>query len=129
MRILVVEDEALVALEMEFILEANHEVVGIADTKRAALAVVEHEKPELALVDIRLAEGDSGLEVADELARRGVPTVFVTGNCPGLGNDVALACLHKPFTQAQLLNAVATATDILAGQQPADNVSGMHFYR
>ncbi|HEV2123257.1 MAG TPA: response regulator [Chloroflexota bacterium] len=130
MRILVIEDEALVALQIELSLEAaDHEVAGQADTLRAAIKLAEEEHPDLALVDVRLAEGCSGLDVAAELKKRGVPSLFVTGNCPGENrSDIALGCLHKPFTQTQIIRAVGAAECLLRGERPNVKTGELHFY-
>ena len=130
MRILVIEDEALVALQIELSLEAaDHELAGRADTLRGAIELAEVECPDLALVDVRLAEGCSGVEVAAELKKRGVPSLFVTGNCPGEDrSDVALGCLHKPFTQTQIIAAVKAAESLLTGQRPQVRPGALHIY-
>lgn len=129
LRIAIIEDEALVALEMEdHLTDAGHEVVGIADTLREAVSLIERTRPDLALVDIQLAEGCSGLDVAKELNAHGVPCVFATGNCPGRDIDDALGCLHKPFNHIQLLGAVTAANALLAGQE-AELPREMHLFR
>jgi CheY-like chemotaxis protein len=132
-RILVAEDEGLVALEIEtFLTGAGHDVVGTAARRADALALARLERPDLALVDVRLANGDSGLDLAADLAALGVPVLLVTGNCPQeLGRAVALGCLHKPFDERQLLTAVALATRLArGGATGSDNLpSGLHFYR
>lgn len=130
MRLLVVEDQALVALEMEaYLAAAGRRVVGVAADRAGAAALGRAERPDLALVDLRLARGDSGLDVAADLAALGVPVLFVTGNCPeDRGRGLALGCLHKPFGEAALLAAVAAAEAILKGRQPAPVPDGMHLY-
>ncbi len=116
-RILIVEDEALVGLEIQAGLESvGHEVVGIADRAAAAESLARLSRPELALIDMRLAHGDSGLDVATSFARLGIPCLFITGNCPAeraLG--VALGCLHKPFDERQLVEAVRAVVAIARG--------------
>ena len=129
LRIAIIEDEALVALEMEdHLTDAGHQVVGIADTLQDAVDLIQETQPDLALVDIQLAEGCSGLDVARELNARGVPCVFTTGNCPGGDTDDALGCLHKPFNHIQLLGAIQVATAVLAGET-ADIPREMHLFR
>lgn len=129
LRIAIIEDEALVALEMEdHLTDAGHHVVGIADTLRDAVDLIQATRPDLALVDIQLAEGSSGLDVARELTARGVLCVFATGNCPGRDIDDALGCLHKPFNHIQLLGAVNAANAVLAGEA-ADIPREMHLFR
>lgn len=133
LRILVVEDEGLVALEIEtFLTGAGHEVLGTAADRAGALALARAEQPDLALVDMRLSGGDSGLDLAADLAALGVPVLFVTGNCPqGDGSAVAVGCFHKPFDERQLLAAVAVADRLARGGpvSPGRLPSGLHLYR
>ena len=117
LRVLVIEDEALVALEIELLLtNAGHKVVGVAEDRISAANLVQQvmPRPNLALVDMRLANGASGLQVAADFAVLGIAVLFVTGNCPAeRGQGLAVGCLHKPFTEAELLTAVATAEAVL----------------
>lgn len=131
MRVLIVEDEALVAMEIEGMLGlAGHEAVAQADDLPSAVAAAEAERPDLALVDIQLAEGTSGLDVAAALKARGVPVLFATGNCPDeRGTGLALGCLHKPITDATLAAAVGTAEALLQGRPlPFRLPSALHLY-
>ncbi|MBD0274481.1 MAG: response regulator [Acetobacteraceae bacterium] len=135
-RVLVVEDEGLVALEIEtFLTGGGHEVVGTAADRAGALALVRGARPDLALVDRCLSGGDSGLELAADLSALGVSVLFVTGNCPEEEDGGAVAravgCLHKPFDEGQLLTAVAVATRLArGGPVPAGRLpSGLHLYR
>ena len=130
LRVLIVEDEALVALEIEGMLAlAGHEAVAQADDLASAIQAAEAERPDLALVDIRLAHGSSGLEVAKALKELGIPVVFATGNCPdAAGSEVALGCLHKPITDRALSGAIAAAEALLKGERPASVPTAMHLY-
>jgi DNA-binding response OmpR family regulator len=130
-RILIIEDEALVALEMESILsDAGYEVVGVADDQSSAMAAVDRSTPDLALVDIQLANRSSGFHVAAELSKRGVCCLFVTGNCPAeRGQGHAVGCLHKPFNERILLGAVAAAEKLMRGARPERLPRGMHLYQ
>ena len=132
-RVLIVEDEGLVAMEIEtFLVSAGHDVVGAASGRAVALALARAERPDLALVDVRLANGDSGLDLAADLSALGVPVLLVTGNCPQeLGRSVALGCLHKPFDEHQLLAAVAAAARLAEGRavEDRDLPSGLHLYQ
>jgi CheY-like chemotaxis protein len=123
----------LVALEIETLLTgAGHVVVGTAADRVGALALARAERPELALVDVRLSGWESGLDLAADLSALGVPVLLVTGNCPQeLGRSVALGCLHKPFDEHQLLAAAAAAARLAEGQTVGhrDLPSGLHLYR
>lgn len=79
-RVLVVEDESVIALDIATSLESNgHKVVGIATTHRQAVAMSRHCRPDLILADIRLADESSGLEAVQEiLDETALPVVFVT---------------------------------------------------
>lgn len=111
MKILIVEDEALVAMSIESVLEDHgHEVVDIADDLASAILAATHFRPELALVDMRLAGGDSGLSVAEKLRSMGIAVVFATGNCPGSDvQDLAIGCLHKPLSDQQIVAGISVA--------------------
>ena len=117
MRILLVEDEYLVAASIKFLLEIEgYEVVGIADDLASAVNEAERTRPQLALVDIQLAQGDSGLDAAAELQKRGVICIFVTGNPPIEPRpDLALGCLPKPFSDVGLADAIKIAEAVIEG--------------
>lgn len=111
--ILVVEDEMLVALDLEHILAAaGHHVVGIAPDMGTALELA----PEcsMALVDVNLRDGQTGPRIAAEIFRRhGARIVFVTANPEQIGaaTDIAVARVSKPFDNRMILAAVATAQE------------------
>ncbi len=108
-RVLVVEDEALVAMLVEdALLDAGAEVVGPVATVAEALQLLKGRLPEAAVLDLNLA-GETSTPVADELARRGVPFVVATGYGadglpPGHANVPVLA---KPYDPADLTAALA----------------------
>jgi DNA-directed RNA polymerase specialized sigma24 family protein/CheY-like chemotaxis protein len=79
-RVLIVEDEPLIALDLERIVtELGHEVAAIARTHREATAALERERPGLILADIQLADGSSGINaVNDILTDHPVPVIFIT---------------------------------------------------
>ena len=79
-RILVVEDEAVVALDVEDRLRRlGHQVVGTADSSASALAQAAEVRPDLVLMDIALRDGGDGIAAAERLrAELAVPVVFVT---------------------------------------------------
>jgi CheY-like chemotaxis protein len=78
-RVLVVEDEYLVAMDVSAYLEAaGAHVVGPASNVNAALEAVEHTELDGAIVDVNL-RGEMAYPVADALVERGIPFVFTTG--------------------------------------------------
>lgn len=130
MKILIVEDETFVALSLKFLLELDgHEVVATADDVRSAVAAADACVPELAFVDIQLAHGASGLEVAAELRKRGVICIFLTGNPPDHPMpDLALGCLPKPYSDDALAAAVKVAEAIRAGEEVPKPPPGLQLY-
>lgn len=100
-RILVVEDEVIVAMLLEDILaDAGATVVGPAARVARALELLEAEPVDAALLDLNLA-GEVTTPVAEELKRRGVPFAFATGyGAAGLPEGFSgQAVLPKPFQE------------------------------
>ena len=120
MKILIVEDEPLLAATLKQLVELDplHHVTAIADDLGGAMEAVEANPPELALVDLQLANGTSGFSVAARLHEMGIACLFTTGNAPGFPvPDLALGCLRKPFETDDLARALKEAEDILRGRQ------------
>ena len=130
-KILIVEDEALVAIGIQAALEEHgYEVVAVADDEASAVRAAADHAPDLALVDMRLSGGDSGLDVAAGLYSLNVAVVFATGNCPGreLREDLAIGCLHKPLSDDQLLAGIAVARARKNGCPHPAPPPGMHLF-
>ena len=122
MRVLVVEDDAIIALSAAGVLEeAGHEVVGPALGAEQALAIARRDKPDLALVDINLNGHAEGVELARVLRRElGVPSLFVSGQIAAAqsNRDAALGLLRKPYDPASLAGALPAAEAVLQGRTP-----------
>lgn len=118
-RILVVEDEPLVAFDTEhFLGSEGFEIVGTFDTVADARAMIESGADiHLVLVDVNLSDG-SGVSVAQAAADRGIKVVFVTGNCPGEAKALAVGCLAKPYAQRDLLSAIGALEKVMEGKTP-----------
>ena len=119
LNILIVEDEPLVAGTLRDLIELNprYRVTGTADDLASAVAAAEEQRPDLALVDLQLANATSGFSVAAKLHDMGVLCLFTTGKVPGFPlPDLAIGCLAKPFEEADLVRALAEAEDILRGR-------------
>lgn len=113
-RVLVVEDNALLAMEIgEVVADMGHVVCGTAVNERQALSLLKVEKPTLALLDVRLADGDSGVEIARHLKRtRALRTIFVTafdGDLEDLDACHLGQIVRKPFTGAAIRAAISRA--------------------
>jgi two-component system, response regulator PdtaR len=113
-KILIVEDEPLVAFDTEHALtEAGYEVVGTVDSVEAALELVRQKSIDLALVDLGLTDGGNGVEVAAEARRFGMHVLFVTGRCPKGAESLGIGCLEKPFSQRDLRSAIEAIETLL----------------
>lgn len=111
-RILIIEDEALVAMELRFVLEdLGHEVTGVAADAKTARNIVSEADVDLALVDIHLSDGPTGVDLGCELARQGVTVMYMTANPGMVRNGVAgtLGVLSKPTDERAVQTAVAYA--------------------
>jgi CheY-like chemotaxis protein len=112
LRILIVEDEMLVAMNIEdMLIELGHEVAGIASRLDAALGAAGGGGFDAAVLDVNLA-GERSFPVANLLAARGIPFLFATGyGAQGIEEDYrGWPVLQKPFRAADL----AAALDALA---------------
>jgi DNA-binding response OmpR family regulator len=115
LKVRIVEDDLMMADFMEEILiDQGYEVCGIARTVDAAVALAQRSRPNLVILDMRLADGGLGTEVAAQLRSPGRPGIlYATGNM----SQVALtsadgdACLAKPYRSADLLRGL----EIVAG--------------
>jgi DNA-binding response OmpR family regulator len=120
--ILIVEDEMLVALEMESILEERgYEVVGIASDLEGALAFADRNV-NLALVDLNLRDGLTGPEIGRRLAHEHrAKVLFVTANPRLLGDGIAgtIGVLTKPTDESNLTSAVEFALNRSAEAPPS----------
>ncbi|WP_218127861.1 response regulator [Belnapia rosea] len=121
---LVVEDEYFVALAAEDALaSAGFEVVGVAATAEEAVEIAGTERPDLVLMDIRLAGARDGIDAASEIrGRLGIPSLFATAHSDaatrarGEGAAAPLGWLTKPYAPTELTAAVAAALAKLRGQ-------------
>jgi DNA-directed RNA polymerase specialized sigma24 family protein len=78
--VLIIEDEALIALDLQALVEnLGHKVIGVARTKAEALAIGRKSTVGLILADIQLADGSSGLDAVNDLLNTfEVPVIFIT---------------------------------------------------
>lgn len=78
--VLIIEDEALIARDLEGLVESlGHQVIGVARTRAEANKIAAGKKPGLILADIQLADGSSGLDAVNDLLQSiEVPVIFIT---------------------------------------------------
>jgi DNA-directed RNA polymerase specialized sigma24 family protein len=113
-RVMVVEDNAIAAVDLsEMISDMGHVVCGMAATEPEALALADAESPTLAVLDIRLASGGSGISVARTLRDRfSVPVIFVTayaGDLRLLDEEGLGPVIRKPYTTGAVRDAISQA--------------------
>lgn len=117
-RLLIVEDEPLVAFDAEhFLTEEGFTVVATTDSVSEAIGHVDAEGVDLVLVDLGLRDGD-GADVAHAARAKGVAVLIVTGRQLDEVEAIGLGCLSKPYPQRDLLRAIAIVETLLDGKVP-----------
>jgi DNA-binding response OmpR family regulator len=130
-RILIVEDEPLVAFANEHILhEAGYTIVATIDRADEAKRLIAAGGIDLILSDVRLRGDDvgGGIEVARAAHAAGVPVIFVSGDCPIEARQIAIGCLAKPFGPRDLLGAIELVSAKLAGTKLPRRPRGFSLY-
>ena len=98
-RILIIEDEPLIAMMLEDFIDAlGKQCVGTCDTVQSALATIADEHPDAAILDINLSGGEKSWPVADALAERGIPFVLSSGGDEVKEGHQDRPRLSKPYT-------------------------------
>ena len=108
--LMIVEDEALVAIVLrDELQEAGYKVLDLTDRHAEAMEVAKAEKPDLALVNIRLAGRDDGIELAEHLKALGIPVLLISGQVSRASSakTVAIGSMPKPYDAAEMVLAVA----------------------
>jgi len=120
LEVLIVEDQVLIAIHLQDLVEeAGHRVAAIAHDGSSALAAAASQRPSLAIMDIRLAHGDSGIDVARQLYQeRGIRCLFISANIDDeVRRQVAelqpLGFIGKPFLAAEVISTLQAAATAL----------------
>lgn len=126
LRVLLVEDEFIIALEYELLLRREgHEVVGVAAHAETALAIAREHEPDLALVDVNLRDGATGPEIAEYLNKAlGISVLFVTANADALPDDLsgAMGVLGKPISGHTFCQIIRYVAGQIKGTSPEQTV-------
>ena len=128
-RILVVEDEPLIAFDNEHLLsDAGYTVVATVDRLADALRVIEADALDLVLADVNLSGVGDGIDVARAANAKGVPLLFVTGACPVDAQALAVGCLAKPYSPRDLLAAITAVEAKMAGRSARRMPPGLKLF-
>ena len=112
--VLIIEDEPIVALDLErLVRELGHHVTGVAATRAEASAITAAQKPGLVLADVQLADGSSGVDAVNDILRRfDIPVIFITAFPASLltgGADEPAFLVIKPFREEELRAVIGQA--------------------
>ena len=122
LRVLIVEDEALLLMQMENLIEdEGHHVVGTAMSSDEAFRVAEAVKPEVIFVDIHLLDGPTGLDIARRFRdEKDTMVVFLTANAQRIPGDFegAAGVISKPLSQAGIGAAIKYISECLRRPPP-----------
>ena len=122
LRVLIVEDEALLLMQLEASIEAEgHDVVGTAMSAGEAIALARLVEPDIAFVDLQLLDGPTGIFVARHL--RGTAKtmfIFITANATRIPADFegAAGVVSKPFSQAGIIATIRYLSDCMRRPSP-----------
>src|ERR1700730_2569888 len=109
-KVMIAEDDFMIAEMMQDILvHAGYEVCGIARTVAEGVKIGQHHQPDLALLDLRLANGGLGMEIAAQLGRRGaLGILYATANSGSivLSPTDGDACITKPYSADEMICAL-----------------------
>lgn len=116
-KVLIVEDNIMIADMVEELLLANsYDVCGIVDTVAQGVALCREHKPDLAIIDLRLADGELGTNMAAQLVPFGkLGILYATGNISQVQLTLAdgHACIAKPYSAQSLLAGLRLVTQIV----------------
>jgi two-component system, response regulator PdtaR len=115
-RILIVEDEPLIAFDNENTLgDAGYVIVATVDDLDEAIKVLDQHEVDLIVSDVRLKKQQTGIHLARHAREKGVPTLFATGHAYPGASEIAVGCLMKPYTERQLCKAIEAVDRHLQG--------------
>ena len=113
--VMIIEDEAIIAMDLETIVsEMGHRVTGVARTRGEAVALASKDHPDMILADIQLADNSSGIDAVNDLIKvlGERPVIFITAFperlLTGEKHEPAFL-ISKPYTEEQVISAVSQA--------------------
>lgn len=137
-RILIVEDEPLIAFDNELMATgAGYTVVATVDSTGEALSVLKRELAphaeevrgiDLIMTDITLTGERDGVELAAEASKLGIPVLFATATPPDGAEALGLGVLLKPYNDRRLRAALKAVEQTLAGKRKVKAPDGVILY-
>ena len=123
-RVMIAEDDLVMAdMLADVLVRSGYEVCGIARTVDKAVELGERHKPDLAIVDLRLAHGSVGTEIAARLTSRGsLGILYTTGNVGQMGfltKADGQACIRKPYRPEDVVHALKIVEQIVSAGEVA----------
>jgi DNA-binding response OmpR family regulator len=124
LKIIIAEDDLMIAdMSEDILVEHGYEVCGIGRTVEQAVALGRQHKPDLAIIDLRMADGGLGSEVAEQLAdldQLGI--LYVTGNVSSVTLEKARGhgCLAKPYRFDDLLRSLEIVAELVATNKASE---------
>jgi DNA-binding response OmpR family regulator len=116
LKVLIAEDDLMIAdMIEEALVSHGYEVCGIATTVAEGIALGRQHRPDLAIIDIRLAGGGVGTDIAAQLDRAHVGILYATGNVSLALRNIADgdACLAKPYRPEDLMRGLEIVARIV----------------
>jgi len=132
MIVLIVEDEAIVAINLALELEtAGHTIIGPVARCESAIELARERRPALALVDISLDEPCDGIALARMLKELDIPSLFLTAQpeAARANADAALGLIAKPYTTRDVSESMEVLAAVLAGRKPTSYCSALELFR
>jgi DNA-binding response OmpR family regulator len=117
LKVLIAEDDLMIAdMIEETLIGHGYEVCGIASTVAEGVALGQLHRPDLAIIDMRLADGGLGTDIAAQLDLTHLGILYATGNVSQVLQNVADgdACLAKPYRPEDLMRSLEIVTGIVA---------------
>ncbi|WP_066707623.1 response regulator [Celeribacter ethanolicus] len=114
-RVMVIEDEAIIALDLQGIVaDMGHQITGVASIASEAVKLAAETRPDLILSDIQLADGSSGIDAVNDILKSAadIPVIFITAFperlLTGERPEPAFV-ITKPYSEEQVRSAVSQA--------------------
>lgn len=125
-RLLIIEDDPLIAFDNErTLMHHGYDVIATVDRGEDAVRYLADGALDALVLDIHLAGHMTGRDVARLARDRHIPVLLVTAYCPDDAADIAMACLHKPYSSDLLLHALRGIETIITKNRLPRKIAGI----